>query len=138
MEPGYRFLEHTADTGIEVISPTLEGIYEIAGEALFTLIASPTQANLVPFRVESNGEEPEILLVNFLNDLLLHFEVDRLLFRKIKVHSLGNGQLVADASCEPLHPESHRVDTVVKAATYHSVSVERKGGKWHAVVYLDL
>ncbi len=138
MKNGYRFIEHTADVGIAVASPTLEGLYELAGRALFDLIAPKTSRAMVPFVVETEGTEPESLLVNFLNDLILHFEVERLLFRRLKTRSLEGGRLVVDAVCEPMDRSGSSVDTVVKAATHHNLSVRREGDVWRAEVYLDL
>jgi SHS2 domain-containing protein len=138
MQKGYRFIEHTADVGIEISSPTLEGVYERAGRALFELIAPHSAGPDVAFVVESEGADAESLLVNFLNDLLLHFEVEGLLFRRLSARSLEGGRLVMDARCERMDPGGEGVETVVKAATYHDLVVRREGDRWHAVVYLDI
>ena len=138
MRYGYRFLDHTADAGIEVASPSLEGVYEVAGRALFELMAKPLGEATELRTVTSEGEEPETLLVNFLNDLLLIFEVEGLLFRELKVRSAGEGRLLAEGRCERLDEDRHTVETVVKAATLHNVRVEKEDDVWRARVYLDL
>jgi SHS2 domain-containing protein len=138
MRNGYRFIEHTADVGIEIFSTTLESVFEQAGQALFELIAPGPAEAVTPFAMETEGEDPESLVVNFLNDLLLHFEVEGLLFRQIKTRRLEAGRLIVDAMCEPLDPGGEGVDTVVKAATHHNLAVRQVKGRWHAVVYLDL
>jgi SHS2 domain-containing protein len=136
MQFGYTFLDHTADVGIEIRSPTLEGVYEYGAEALFALICPVAVELSVARTVETQGESPEALLVNLLNDLLLHFEMDRLLFRKIRVRSISEGCLVADALCEEM--DENRVDTVVKAVTWHDLQLTEEFDHWRAVVYLDL
>lgn len=138
MQHGYRFLEHTADVGIEIRSPSLEGVYEIAGGALFDLIAKPQGGERAPRTVTSKGGEPEVLLANFLNDLLLLFEVEGLLFRELRARKMEEGRLVVDALCERLDPQRHKIETVVKAATLHDVLVEKEGDGWRARVFLDL
>lgn len=138
MQCGYRFLEHTADIGIEVYSARLEGLFEIAGQALFTLIAPRPRRAKIERVVTSEGDEPELLLVNFLNDLLLLFEVEKLLFRKFETRTLEAGCLVVHALCERMDPDGREVETVVKAATHHNVKVRREGSLWRAEVYLDL
>lgn len=138
MQGEYRFIEHTADVGIEVYSPTLEGVFETAGAALFDLIAPGAAAPAGGRTVEAEGEEPEVLLVNLLNDLLLLFETEGLLFRSLKTRSLEGGRLVLDARCERLDPDGEGVETVVKAATFHDVILEEQARRWHALVYLDL
>jgi len=138
METGYRFIEHVADVGIEIRSPGLSGIFETAAEALFVLIA-PRVRNAEKKRVvESEGDEPELLLVNFLNDLLFVFETDRLLFRRVRTLSMDEGKLVIEGWCEHVDAAGVEVDTVVKAATFHNVLVKPEDDGWRAVVYLDL
>ena len=39
MNTEYHFIEHTADMGIALSAPSLAALYEIAGRALFDLIA---------------------------------------------------------------------------------------------------
>jgi SHS2 domain-containing protein len=138
MKSTYRFLEHTADVGIEITSPTLEEIYKTAGEALFMLIAPEASKSVVNCAIESEGDDPAALLVNFMNDLLLRFEVDGLLFRKIDIKKLTSNRLEAMASCEAMDPDSSKVETVVKAVTWHGLKLEEKDGEWRSVVYLDL
>ena len=138
MKGSYKFLEHTADVGIEIISPSLPRLYELAGEALFNLIAPETSGSTFPKTVQTQGDSPESLLVNFLNDLLYQFEVDRLLFRELNTQSLEAHSLVVEARCEKWDEESSGVHPVVKAATWHDLLVEKHDDHWRAVVYLDL
>ena len=37
----YRMLDHTADIGFEVKGPTIEQLFENAGDALFEIMADP-------------------------------------------------------------------------------------------------
>lgn len=138
MKREYRFLEHTADLGIEVTSPTLEGVYELAGQALFDLILPEKSKADQRFQVETEGDDAEALLVNFLNDLLVEFEIKGLLFRTIEVRELDATRLVAEALCEKPDLEKSPPDTVVKAVTWHGLEIEQKGDHWKGVVYLDL
>jgi SHS2 domain-containing protein len=38
----------------------------------------------------------------------------------------------------PRDPLRHRARLIVKAATYHQLKIERRGGLWVAEVYLDI
>lgn len=138
MDASYRFLKHTADAGVEVVSPTLKGLYEIAGQALFLLIAPESSTPQKLRRIESAGDDPEALLVNFLNDLLLVFELERLLFRKIEIRDLTPDSLCAETVCEELDARGEKVDTVVKAVTWHDLKISQEKGCWRGVFYLDL
>ena len=138
MKANYRFLSHTADAGIEVISPTLQGVYETAGRALFQLIAPGDGAAKRTRTIATTGDDREALLINFLNDLLWVFEVERLMCRRIIVQELDAQHIVAEACCDELEPGGEGVDTVVKAVTWHGLKVEPDGSHWRGVFFLDL
>jgi len=138
MENGYRFIEHTADIGVEIWSLNLEGVYEIAGSALFDLIVPELGRPDLVRHLEIDGEDPATLLVNLLNELLYLFEVEGLIFREFVVLELGDEKLSIRVQCEKYDSDKTDVRTVVKAATWHMVTVEEIDGGWHGVIYLDL
>ena len=138
MERRYRFLEHTADAGVEIESPDLAGVYETAGRALFDLMAPGPGPAEVPGTVVSEGVDRADLLVNFLNELLFRFETEGLLFRAFRTRSLDGGRLEMETRAEPLAGREERVEAVVKAVTRHGAVVEREGEGWRAVVFFDL
>ena len=138
MEKRYRFIEHTADLGLEIESPDLAGVYETAGRALFDLVVPEAGPADVPVVVISGGVDRADLLVNFLNDLLFRFETEGLLFRTFRTLSLEEGRLEMSMRAEPLAKREDGVATVVKAATHHRAGVERGGKGWRAVVFFDL
>ena len=138
MTVNYRFIEHTADVGIEVYSPTLKGLYETAGHALFMLMVPEVSPPGIRHAIEAEGADRESLLVNFMNDLLAAFELKGLLFRKIEVKKLTGRRLEADTRCERFDPDCRLMDTVVKAVTFHGLEIKKEGARWRGVVYLDL
>jgi len=138
MQDGYRLLDHKADLGLEVTSRTLEGLFEVSAAALFEVIAPQGGTPRIAREVCSEGPDEAALLVNFLNDLLALFEVEGLLFRRIKVEFPSPGRLRAGTLCEPMDPERTPVETVVKAVTWHGLEVRRESDAWRGVVYLDL
>ena len=88
----------------------------------------------------SLGVSVDITLPAALNADLVIAQVNRNMPRVLGnsfIH-VNHVHLIVEACCEPMIPDEVRVDTVVKAATYHNVLVEQKGDLWHAVVFLDL
>ncbi|MFH1998393.1 MAG: archease [Planctomycetota bacterium] len=138
MQGNYTILEHTADLGIEITSPTLDGLYEIAGQALFDLITPKRSVPRIRHWIKTVGEDRETLLANFMNDMLFQFDLHGMLFRIVKVWSLTSRSLTAETWCEKLDPETDPVERVVKAVTLHNLKVEENAAQWRGVVFLDL
>jgi SHS2 domain-containing protein len=87
------------------------------------------------------SRDREALAVDWLNELLYHYEAAGFLIRDCQV-SLGEGDTRLEARCwgETLDPARHRILTVVKAATYHQLEVAHppEGGQWRIQVILDV
>ena len=138
----YRFLDHTADIGAEFEAETLEGLY---GEALAALTDTLTVRERVEPAVEREFElaaaDREALLVDWLDELLYAWEVDRLLFRDAEVEveeGAGGVRLAARARGERYDPDRHPVKVLIKGVTWHGLTVERAGGGWRGRVIFDI
>jgi SHS2 domain-containing protein len=77
--------------------------------------------------------------------MLLRFEIlehpadaERLVFGRVEVTSLGEGQVTGVAYRGQYDCERHRAGTAVKAVTYHRFFVKRLPSEWVAEVFLDL
>jgi SHS2 domain-containing protein len=73
--PSHRPLEHTADVGIEVDAPSRETLFAEAAVALAdTLTASRAVRPALEREVEVEAADDELLLVDFLSEVLFLFE----------------------------------------------------------------
>jgi len=135
----YETFEHTADLGLRVRAADLDALFADAARGLFSIII----ANLASVRpaesvqIEIAGDAPELLLFDWLNELLYLYEVRRLLLGRFEV-SVGETGLKATAYGEPIDPTRHVLDHEVKAITYHGLKVERQDGGWLAEVIVDI
>ncbi len=135
----YETFEHTADLGLRVRAADLDALFADAARGLFSIIV----ANLESVQpnnqhaIELPGEQDELLLFDWLNELLFIYETRRLVFCRFDVHLDQHG-LAATAWGEPLDPTRHLLDHEVKAITYHGLKLERTDGGWLAEVIVDI
>jgi SHS2 domain-containing protein len=135
----YEHFEHTADLGLRVNSPDLETLFAEAAEALTAAIIEeagtiePLQE--VEFRIA--GDDRTYLLLDWLQAVLMRFNVEQLLFREFRVCVTDAG-LTAIARGEPFDPDRHPLSHEVKAITYHGLVVEPADGGWRAEVIVDI
>ena len=143
--PSHRPLEHTADVGIEVEAPSREALFAEAAVALCdTLTASRAVRPAVERELAVEAADDELLLVDFLNEVLFLFETEGLVFGDCAVElragagAGGDVALRARLRGERYDRERHPLRAVVKAVTYHGLRVWRDGERWRAQVLFDL
>jgi SHS2 domain-containing protein len=135
----YEMFEHTADVGLRVRADNLDALFADAARGLFSLIVADLESvranESVPIAIV--GESPELLLFDWLTELLYLYEVRHLLLCRFDVAVAPSG-LKATAHGEPIDPARHALDHEVKAITYHGLKVERENGRWLAEVIVDI
>ena len=84
------------------------------------------------------GEPLEMLLFDWLNELLYTYETRHLLLSEFEVQVTGS-RLRATARGEPIDEKRHELDHEVKAITYHELKlVQETNGQWLAEVIVDI
>lgn len=138
-KPFYKTIEHTADIGVEVVSPDKKGIFGATALAMFDLMFGlDTIDQTERRRISVSGDNPEELLVAWLNELLYVYAVEKLVFSGIVEADLGDTSFSALALGEVLDPGKHSVEVEIKAATYHEVALKQENGRWTARVIFDV
>ncbi len=135
----YEVLEHTADVGIRVKSPSLEGLFRDAGLAI-TDLSAEKQKTLFPEKhkivISQKAANVEELFINWLNELLSAAAAESLVFEDIKINQI-NEQLV-DAIATGSDMRNYKTNIEIKAATYHQLKVQKTGSHWQAEVIFDV
>ena len=135
----FRVLEHTADVGFEAFGATREEVFANAGRALLFLI---TDLEAIQPRdcvsIQLQGSDPPSLMVNWLSEILYLYDAEGWLFRDFEIDALSDHSLSARALGEKFNPERHQLKLLVKAITYHQLSVEQTDAGWRAQVYVDI
>jgi SHS2 domain-containing protein len=139
----YQFLQHTTDAYIQSKGATFEEALENAGLALFD-----TMCNLESIShkrvddVEADGADEVALLYDWLETLLLKFELDGKAYSKFHVELMnaGSGALHINAKAygETYNRQAHGSKVEVKAVTYHRMEVVRDGNSVILRFILDL
>jgi SHS2 domain-containing protein len=138
----FSFFDHTGDVGVRVRARSLGLLFADAAFALTDVVTDRrlvTQAQSVP--VELSSTAVDLLLVDWLNDLIYRFDADSFVVACVEVSVRGEGSewtLRGKITGERLDPARHRVKTLVKAATYHALGVSRAGDEWQATFVLDV
>ena len=137
----YKFFDHTADVLFEAYGKTLNELFENAA-----LASQETQADLkgikqkITKKINLKNESIEMLLFDFLQELIYLKDKDKLLFSKFKVNIKKNKEytLIATAHGEELDMKKHELKVDVKAVTLHLFEVKKVKGKWKAHIILDI
>ena len=135
----FETFEHTADLGLRVRAPDLDMLFAEAAAALFAAVVEDpaTVQPLQRLDVELAGDDRAFLLVDWLKELLYHFDAEHLLLSRFEVHVTDAG-LTGTAWGERLAPARHVLSHEVKAITYHGLRVEPTADGWLAEVIVDI
>ena len=128
---GYRFLPHTTDAYIESVGPTFENALENAALALFDTMCNVNRVSAeLQEEVTVQGADQLELLYNWLECLLLKFELEHKVYNKFHV-SLVSDQgaltLTAKIQGEAFNRQKHGAKVEVKAVTYHKMEIFQEG-----------
>lgn len=135
----YELLSHTGDIGIIAYGRDLPELFAHAAWAMFDLMGDATMIRPQQFcQVHVSATDMEDLLVRWLSELLYLYETQRFLCCTFTFSCLDPQTLTATVGGEPLDAVQHRVDTEIKAVTYHQIRVEQYTGGWRAQIIFDL
>ncbi|MFH0935595.1 MAG: archease [Candidatus Omnitrophota bacterium] len=135
----YEFIEHTADIGIRVGGVNLKALFANAASAMFEIIAerkTPAYTALKSIKIAQQAENLEELFINWLNELVSLSAAKNLIFSEFKIGLLENKSLQAVVSGEDT--AAFKLNTEIKAATYHQLKLEQKESGWLAEVIFDV
>ncbi len=137
----YRYLEHTADIGVQVEAESLQQAFSEAGIALFGIMT-----DTAPFKpiekveVKARGEDMQSLLYSYLEELIYIFDTHGLVIVRIDVEEITADPftIVAEAWGEKFDPERHESRTGVKAITYHRMEARTEGRRKVLRYFVDI
>jgi SHS2 domain-containing protein len=138
--PGVRFLEHTADIGIEVRAPSVEACFARAAAGMFACFTAPADPNAAreSVLIDLGGEGLEDLLLAWLGELLYFSEVKGVAFHEFSVFEVGSNRVRGRAEGPPFGPGAETTGSGVKAVTRHGLELRKIAGGWYARVIFDV
>jgi len=141
----YHYLEEigTADIAFEATGRDLPELFRDAADATMNVMIDNIDA-IQPVQtrqIELSNDKLDMLLFDFLQELIFFKDAERLLLRmrEVEIAERNENRFVkATAEGESLDAERHHQRADVKAVTLHDFSVKQIRGGWEARVLLDI
>ena len=141
----YSYLEDvgTADIAFEATGRDLPELFTAAADATINVMIDNLEA-IEPRetrQIELSNDNVEMLLFDFLQELIYFKDTKRLLLRARETQIEQKGEtyfLKANVAGERLDDTRHQQRADVKAVTLHGFSVKERDGGWKARVLLDI
>jgi SHS2 domain-containing protein len=138
----YELFDHAGDIGVALRSERLPALFADASAAFTDSITAlqgiePKR----PEEVDVDAPELDLLLVDFLSELLYRFDTRGWLTRdaELELHEKDGGwSLQGTLRGERLDRTRHHVKALIKAVTYQGLQVREVEGIWTAQVVFDV
>ena len=136
--PHWEHFEHEADVGVRGIGNTLAESFEQAALAMSAIITDLSLINAdQAVHISCEGQDRELLLVDWLNALIFEMATRKMLFGHFEVN-IENDRLTGIAWGEPIDIERHQPGVEIKGATFTELKVYQAQGNWIAQCVLDV
>ena len=137
--PGWEHVETEADVGVQAWGPTRAEAFAQAALGVFALIVKPEEVVERERReVRAQGDSPERLLANWINECLYVHEIEGFVVRRVEVATCTTTLVHGLLHGEELDARRHRLGTIVKAATLHRLVVAEREGQYQVSVVVDV
>lgn len=134
----YRLIDVPGDVGVRVEGKTLNECFINSALALYSLITDINQVEEKEIReIEISEENLEDLLVSFLNELIFIFDTYGFIGCKVELE-IKDKTLKAKVYGEKFNPQKHERKLLVKAATYHGLSLKKEKDCWITEIIFDI
>lgn len=141
----FKFLEDaaTADIAFEAWGRDLEETFTAAADATMNVMVEELDSIVAreERKIALENDELDLLLLNFLQELIYYKDAEQLMLRVSEVGIKGERapfSVRATARGELLAPERHHPRVDVKAVTLHNFQLEKIEGGWRTFIILDI
>lgn len=135
----FEVLDISGDVGLKAYGADCEEAFANAALGMYHLItdsAGIEERGQVAVAAESDSAEG--LLVNFLNELIFHFDTYGFVGKRIVFEEFAGRSLKGTVYGEEFDPGRHERRLLIKAATYHRIAVARSEGRCEVAVIFDI
>lgn len=138
-QPHWEHFDHAADIGVRGVGQSPDEAFEQAALAMTAVVSSLEDVSPAsPVLIQCQGNDPELLFVDWLNSVIYEMATRKMLFSRFKVAIKGDA-LVATAWGEQVTVDQHRPAVEIKGATYTALHVGRNQNKqWVAETVIDV
>ncbi len=139
MDKPFEVIDHTADIGIVAYGADIKQVFANAALGLFHLMAELEDLKEdIQRDLSLSAEDVEILLVEWLNELIYIFDVEHIIFKRFEIDELTGNQIKARCFGEKIRPSEHKLKREIKAATYHMLRISKEDGGYKVQVIFDI
>jgi len=139
VEKPFEIIDHTADIGIVAYGADLKMLFSNAALGLVSLITEPdTIKEIIQRQIRISSHDRENLLVDWLNELIYLFDTEQIVFSRFEFDILSEVELVARCFGDSINPEKQTIKRQVKAATYHTLAINKENSHYRAQVIFDI
>jgi SHS2 domain-containing protein len=128
----HRWVDHTSEVELRVSAATREDVFAEASVALGEQLGEP-EGDASTEHVSVSARDPAGLLAAWLEELVFLSERDGLIPVGARGVSLTSDSAAGEVECRSGQPSY-----LVKAVTYHRLSLEQSNGGWSATVVFDV
>jgi len=138
-ETHWEHFDHGADIGVRGFGDHKAEAFAEAAKALTAVITDLDQVEpTTAVSISSEAPDDELLLAQWLNDLVYEMNTRRMLFSRFELRIVDQ-HLDATAWGEAWDPARHDLAVEVKGATYTALQVsQRDDGTWLAQCVVDV
>jgi protein archease len=133
----HQWVDHTAELELRIEAASERAVFDEALEALRELLSERADPSAsrgpASFEIAASAPDRATLLAEWLSELVYLVETEGFLSERAERLELIGDALDARVSGRRSNP-SH----LVKAVTYHRLTMEEQGGTWRATVVLDV
>ena len=140
---GYSFLDHTSDALVEAWGSTLERALVQAAVAFYDIMIDGKSVDpKIDDTVTVEGHDEYELLYEWLEALLLRFDIDGMVYSDFRIDHVetGNNPLNFQAIIggEKYDRQKHGAKVEIKGVTYHIMEIDRQPYRVRLKFLLDL
>jgi protein archease len=136
----WEHFEHRADMGVRGVGHDMAEAFAQAALAMTAIITDP--AGVRPqqgIRLACSEADPELLFVDWLNQVIFEMATRGMLFSHFDVHIGDNGKLQAEIRGEAVDRARHTPAVEIKGATFTELAVQQQAdGSWVAQCVVDV
>lgn len=137
MKKPYRYVDHTADLGIEICGQGLEDLFQNIGRAMFEtqIIGSVREEKEQTIGLTSDTLDD--LVIDWCRELLYIFSVKGFIPKEYKIRIKDN-TLQARLRGDRFDAKRHRVKIEIKNPTYHDFFLQERNGRYKTRIIFDV
>ncbi len=135
----FEIIDISGDIGLRAYGSSLTAAFINAGLGMYSLITDISNIKYkrdLVFEISSTSLEG--LLVNYLNELIFHFDAYNFIGCRIEIAKISDTRIKVKVFGEDFNPTIHGKGLLIKAATYHNLNIQKTGDVFSIDVIFDI